>query len=255
MTVRLTGEWWPEAVRQRGAGTPVAGLEPSLSRRPRRDNLAAMISSCPELVARLDRSVEAGSIDAITRCVKADLEDLLGRGAVALPDTFRQPRLDSYARRLLHRDPLGRYTAIVMTWGPGQGTPVHDHGGLWCVEGVIEGQIAVTQYDVTPAGGEEFARRGAWHDGGRHRHGGPPDSAHRLPRHLERDAGHAVDDASCLRRRSVRVPGLRAHHHRPLCVAAADPLVPRMSAGIDLNFRGEVLRDCGGGRFARPMAW
>jgi 3-mercaptopropionate dioxygenase len=115
-----------------------------------------MISSCPELVARLDRSVEAGSIDAITQSVKADLEDLLSRGAVSLPDSFRQARPDSYARRLLHRDPLGRYTAIVMTWGPGQGTPVHDHGGLWCVEGVIEGQISVTQYDVTPAEGHEF---------------------------------------------------------------------------------------------------
>jgi predicted metal-dependent enzyme (double-stranded beta helix superfamily) len=49
-----------------------------------------------------------------------------------------------------------------MTWGPGQGTPVHDHGGLWCVEGVVEGQIAVTHYDVTPAGGSAFnaVRRG-----------------------------------------------------------------------------------------------
>jgi predicted metal-dependent enzyme (double-stranded beta helix superfamily) len=36
-----------------------------------------------------------------------------------------------------------------MTWGPGQGTPVHDHGGLWCVEGVVEGRIAVTPFDVT----------------------------------------------------------------------------------------------------------
>ena len=81
------------------------------------------------------------------------------------PTLFRQPRPDSYARRLLHRDPLGRYTAIVMTWGPGQGTPVHDHGGLWCVEGVVEGQIAVTQYDVTPDRSGEFAiaaRRHAW---------------------------------------------------------------------------------------------
>ena len=116
-----------------------------------------MTSPCPELVERLDRSVQAGSIDAITRLVKADLEDLLGRSGVALPDAFRRPRADSYARRLLHRDPGGRYTAIVMTWGPGQGTPVHDHGGLWCVEGVIEGQIAVTQYDVTAAGPEEFS--------------------------------------------------------------------------------------------------
>lgn len=113
--------------------------------------------SCPELIARLDRSVEAGSIEAITAHVKADLEDLLSRGAVALPNPFRQVRPETYARRLLHRDPAGRYTAIVMTWGPGQGTPVHDHGGLWCVEGVVEGQIAVTQYDVAPAGGEQYA--------------------------------------------------------------------------------------------------
>jgi predicted metal-dependent enzyme (double-stranded beta helix superfamily) len=39
-------------------------------------------------------------------------------------------------------------SAIVMTWGPGQGTAVHDHGGLWCVEGVVDGEIAVTQYDL-----------------------------------------------------------------------------------------------------------
>ncbi len=101
-----------------------------------------------ELIARLDRAVDRGSPDAITTRVKADLEDLLGRAVVLLPDRFRQPRADTYARRLLHRDPAGRYTAIVMTWGPGQGTPVHDHGGLWCVEGVVEGQIAVTHYDV-----------------------------------------------------------------------------------------------------------
>jgi 3-mercaptopropionate dioxygenase len=106
-------------------------------------------ASCPELVARLDEAMDAGSVEAITQAVKLVLEDLLAGAGVALPDDFRVTRPDSYARRLLHRDPGGRYTAIVMTWGPGQGTPVHDHGGLWCVEGVVEGQIAVTQYDVT----------------------------------------------------------------------------------------------------------
>lgn len=104
---------------------------------------------CPELIARLDEAVEAGSVGSVTAAVKTALEDLLSRGAVTLTDRFRQTRSDTYARRLLHRDPRGRYTAIVMTWGPGQGTPVHDHGGLWCVEGVVEGQIAVTLYDVT----------------------------------------------------------------------------------------------------------
>ena len=35
-----------------------------------------------------------------------------------------------------------------MTWGPGQGTPLHDHAGIWCVEGVVEGRMDVTQYDL-----------------------------------------------------------------------------------------------------------
>jgi predicted metal-dependent enzyme (double-stranded beta helix superfamily) len=101
-----------------------------------------------ELIARLDRSVEAGAPEAITAAVKADLEDMLGGGKLSLPAALMVPRPDHYARRLLHRDPRGRYSAIVMTWGPGQGTAVHDHGGLWCVEGVVDGDIAVTQYLV-----------------------------------------------------------------------------------------------------------
>lgn len=108
---------------------------------------------CPglaELVERLDAAVTEPSAEAITARVKRDLEDLLGRSALGLPDSLRTPRADCYARRLLYRDPQQRYTAVVMTWGPGQGTPVHDHGGLWCVEGVVEGEMAVTQYDVQP---------------------------------------------------------------------------------------------------------
>lgn len=108
-------------------------------------------ADCPgltELIARLDRSVEAGSAKAITAAVKADLEHLLEARKLTLPAEFVVPHPDHYARRLLHRDPQGRYSAIVMTWGPGQGTAVHDHGGLWCVEGVVDGEIAVTQYLV-----------------------------------------------------------------------------------------------------------
>ena len=110
-------------------------------------------TACPglaDLITRLDRSVEAGDARAITAAVKADLEHILGARTLALPARFTEARPEAYARRLLHRDPAGRYTAIVMTWGPGQGTAVHDHGGLWCVEGVVDGEIAVTQYRVEP---------------------------------------------------------------------------------------------------------
>jgi predicted metal-dependent enzyme (double-stranded beta helix superfamily) len=109
-----------------------------------------MFTGYADLVARLDTSVAAGSPEEITSRVKADLEDLLGHGALELPARFCVPRPDCYARRLLHQDPRGRYTAVVMTWGPGQCTPVHDHGGLWCVEGVVDGEMSVTQFDVRP---------------------------------------------------------------------------------------------------------
>jgi predicted metal-dependent enzyme (double-stranded beta helix superfamily) len=108
---------------------------------------------CPglaDLIARLDRSVDAGDAAAVTAAVKKDLEHVLGSRTLVLPALLTQSRADAYARRLLHRDPAGRYSAIVMTWGPGQGTAVHDHGGLWCVEGVVDGEIAVTQYRVVP---------------------------------------------------------------------------------------------------------
>jgi predicted metal-dependent enzyme (double-stranded beta helix superfamily) len=111
-----------------------------------------MDAGLTELISRLDSAVGEPTPDAITRRVKRDLEDLLGRGALTLPDRFKTARPDCYARRLLYQDPENRYTAVVMTWGPGQGTPVHDHGGLWCVEGVVEGQMRVTQYDVRAAG-------------------------------------------------------------------------------------------------------
>jgi predicted metal-dependent enzyme (double-stranded beta helix superfamily) len=100
------------------------------------------------LIASLDAAVQLHDADAITRRIKHELERAIHRRAVALPDRFHQVRPEGYARRLLHRNDLLGYTAVVMTWGPGQRTPLHDHGGIWCVEGVLEGRMDVTQYDL-----------------------------------------------------------------------------------------------------------
>jgi predicted metal-dependent enzyme (double-stranded beta helix superfamily) len=35
-----------------------------------------------------------------------------------------------------------------MVWDKGQGTPLHDHAGMWCVECVYQGKIRVTSYSV-----------------------------------------------------------------------------------------------------------
>jgi predicted metal-dependent enzyme (double-stranded beta helix superfamily) len=45
---------------------------------------------------------------------------------------------------------------VVMTWGPGQKTALHDHAGIWCVECVVDGRMEVSQYDLTSEHGGAF---------------------------------------------------------------------------------------------------
>jgi predicted metal-dependent enzyme (double-stranded beta helix superfamily) len=108
------------------------------------------------LIARLDEAVQLRDTEAITSRVKRELQDAIQSRRVTLPEPFHRVRPEGYARRLLHRsDDLG-YTAVVMTWGPGQQTPLHDHAGIWCVEGVVEGRMDVTQFDLVEEAGDAY---------------------------------------------------------------------------------------------------
>jgi predicted metal-dependent enzyme (double-stranded beta helix superfamily) len=81
-----------------------------------------------------------------------------------LPDSCQHPVATGYARHLLHRASQDRFALVAMVWAPGQSTPIHDHGGVWCVEGVYAGKIMVTNYDpIGPLvdGGCRFKRCGA----------------------------------------------------------------------------------------------
>ena len=105
-----------------------------------------------ELVRRLDEAM--GPRDDAGRCraVKHVLEQTFAVGTEFLEPRFLQPTPERYARRLVHRDPQDRYTVIAMVWDRGQGTMLHDHAGIWCVEGVYSGRIRVTSFNV--AGGD-----------------------------------------------------------------------------------------------------
>jgi 3-mercaptopropionate dioxygenase len=122
-----------------------------------------------QLISRIDEAVMLGDSDAITQRVKQELQDAIRARTVELPERFHRVRADGYARRLLHRNDALGYTAVVMTWGPGQRTPLHDHAGIWCVEGVVEGRMDVTQFDLiedqtAPAdGGYRFEEKGCVH--------------------------------------------------------------------------------------------
>ena len=111
--------------------------------------MAAIDTALTEsLISRLDAAV-AEECDE-TRCdtIKRALEEVVASGEEFIPAKFLEPAQGCYARRLLHRDPEGRYSVLVMVWGVGQGTALHDHAGSWCVECVYRGRIKVVSYDL-----------------------------------------------------------------------------------------------------------
>ncbi len=109
-----------------------------------------------ELVAQLDVAVQHESVEEITAGVQAILTDILGNGKLQLPESMKVPLPGTYARRLVYKSDRYGYVVIAMTWGPGQSTPLHDHCGSWCVEGVMEGVIDVTQYELVEKQGDRW---------------------------------------------------------------------------------------------------
>jgi predicted metal-dependent enzyme (double-stranded beta helix superfamily) len=53
-----------------------------------------------------------------------------------------------FTRWLYEREREGRYTGLVMVWPPGYATPIHDHAGLWGIEMVLQGALAVEDYEL-----------------------------------------------------------------------------------------------------------
>jgi predicted metal-dependent enzyme (double-stranded beta helix superfamily) len=105
-------------------------------------------SKVADLIRRLDQAVSNDDPHQLCSNVKQVLCDIVGRGEEFLDAPFLEPAPERYARRLLHRDPANRYTVVVMVWDRGQGTPLHDHAGMWCVECVYRGRIRVTSFDL-----------------------------------------------------------------------------------------------------------
>lgn len=90
-----------------------------------------------------------------------DETTLLAEGAVALraliavddwlPAAYAHPHPDHYQQYLLYADPRERFSVVSFVWGPGQGTPIHDHT-VWGLVGVLRGAEYAQAYRRTQDG-------------------------------------------------------------------------------------------------------
>ncbi|MGY0634562.1 cysteine dioxygenase [Luteimonas sp. A478] len=142
-----------------------------------------------KLIAAVDEAVAGEDVHAITAALRGAMCELIRDPAVQLPDCVHQPIQHHYARRELYRSPEHGYSIVAMTWGPGQGTPIHDHCGLWCVEGVWDGELEITQYELLESLGERCRFRPA---GGLR--AGPGSAGSLIPPHEYHTIRNASDD-------------------------------------------------------------
>lgn len=80
----------------------------------------------------------------------AHLSDLIAHDDW-LPDAYARPDPARYQQYLLHVDSRQRFSVVSFVWGPGQGTPVHDHT-VWGLIGVLRGAEIAQPYELDARG-------------------------------------------------------------------------------------------------------
>lgn len=104
-------------------------------------NIARLRDFVTSLAQVLDETQEEAAILAQGGALLADLvahDDWL-------PESFAQPSPERYQQYLLHCDSAERFSVVSFVWGPGQGTPIHDHT-VWGLVGVLRGREEATNF-------------------------------------------------------------------------------------------------------------
>ena len=148
----------------------------------------------------LDAAVASGDQHAVTAvCATPVRDDPRYRSPAAL--LRAGPIVDHYARRELYRSPQHGYSDGGDDQGPGPGTPLHDHSGLWCVEGVWDGELEITQYELLEPTATVFASRRRRHAGWARQRRQPVNPAARVPHHPQRQRDRSRSPLHITRRR------------------------------------------------------
>jgi hypothetical protein len=122
--------------------------------------LPTVTGTCPApLTAAVRRAVRSGgswqqTADRVVAALRGQLRGpglpspgLLSTGLLSTAQLAGDP--SGYQTHLVHDEPDGSFSIVVMVWLPGQETPVHDHLS-WCCTAVLQG----TEYE------EVYAVRG-----------------------------------------------------------------------------------------------
>jgi predicted metal-dependent enzyme (double-stranded beta helix superfamily) len=153
------------------------------------------------LIGAVDAAVSLPDPGATTDALRNALCRLIRSEDVRLPACVFQREDDHYARRELYRSEEHGYSVVAMTWGPGQGTPIHDHAGMWCVEGVWQGSLEVTPYELVESQGRRyrFEPRGTMN-------AGPGSAGSLIPPHEYHTIINPSDDANAVSLHIYRRP-------------------------------------------------
>lgn len=146
-----------------------------------------------QLIDAIDAAVALPDQGATTDALRNALCRLIRSEDVQLPACVFEREEDHYARRELYRSEEHGYSVVAMTWGPGQGTPVHDHAGQWCVEGVWQGTLEITPFELveTREGRYRFEPRGTMN-------AGPGSAGSLIPPHEYHSIHNPSEDATAV---------------------------------------------------------
>jgi predicted metal-dependent enzyme (double-stranded beta helix superfamily) len=115
-----------------------------------------------DLIEGVDRAIRETPKSRVVDAVSRELAKLLDNPQ-AIDDSLILEREDRYSRTLLHSDPEGRFTILLLAWRPGQASPIHDHD-CWGAVGVYRGAISETSYALADGelrrGTTKTARKG-----------------------------------------------------------------------------------------------
>lgn len=113
----------------------------------RHANIARLRGFVTDLATLLDETTDESTILARGKALLADLvahDDWL-------PDAYAVPDPARYQQYLLHCDSRERFSVVSFVWGPGQGTPIHDHQ-VWGLVGVLRGRERAENFLRQPDG-------------------------------------------------------------------------------------------------------